>query len=171
MSLRYKHEKGFTMIEILIVIAVIGLLSSIAIPSFLGYKNKAYNASAMSYLQFVMKAEENYWLNAQLYISAPAGDGPTSSGTLPNASVPSGVGFIIGIFPTQGSDSATGYATGANYIAFAGHNRGDKVFSVGSGTNSNIQSRDQKSSAATAATDAKTEDITQPLPAGWGQAL
>jgi len=165
------RNKGFTIIEILIVIAVIGILSSIAIPSYMSYKYKAYNASALSYMQYVSKAEENYWLNDQLYISAPAGDGPTSSGVLPNATVPSGVGFIIGTFPAQGNDSVTGYQTGASFIAFVGHNRGDRVFSVGSGSNNRIQWRDKKNSATSAAADAKSEDITQALPANWGQDL
>jgi len=171
MRLTDDNQKGFTMVEILIVIAVIGILSSIAIPSYMSYKNKAYNASALSYMQFVSKSEESYWLNSQLYTSAPAGDGPTSPGTLPDASVPSGVGFIIGTFPAQGSDATTGYQTGASFIAFAGHNSGNRVFSIGSGANSRIHWRDKKSSAASAASDAKSEDVTQALPSGWGQPL
>jgi len=166
-----KQAKGFTMVELLIVIAVIGVLASIAIPAYTSYKNKAYNASALSYLQFVSKSEENYWLNGQAYIAAPAGDGPTASGTLPNASVPSGVGYVIGVFPAQGSDAATGYATGTNYIAFAGHKNGSKVFAVGSGSNSNMQSRNLQAGTLSAAADAKAEDISQAPAPDWGSAL
>jgi len=159
------------MVELLIVIAVIGILASIVIPAYISYKNKAYNASALSYLQYVSKAEENYWLNAQSYIAAPAGNGPTGTGTLPNDSVPSGVGYVIGVFPAQGTDTATGYATGNNYIAFAGHKNGNKVFAAGSGSGSIIQWRLQKPGTASAAADAKSENTSQALASGWGTPL
>jgi len=171
MPLKSKRANGFTMVELLIVIAIIGILASIVIPAYISYKNKAYNASALSYLQYVSKAEENYWLNAQSYIAAPAGDGPTNSGTLPNASVPSGVGYVISVFPAQGTDAATGYATGSNYIAFAGHKNGSKVFAVGAGASSKMQWRDKKASTASAAADAKSENASQALPPGWGTPL
>jgi len=171
MPLKGKHAKGFTMVELLIVIAVIGILAGIVIPAYMSYKQKAYNASAMSYLQYVSKAEENYWLSAQSYIAAPAGDGPTASGTLPNASVPSGVGYVIGVFPAQGTDAATGYATGNDYIAFAAHKNGNKVFAVGSGASSKMQWRATKANATSAAADAKSENTSQALASGWGTPL
>jgi len=159
------------MVELLIVIAVIGILVTIVIPAYISYKNKAYNSSALSYLQYVSKSEENYWLNAQSYIAAPAADGPTDAGTLPNASVPSGVGYVIGVFPALGADSATGYATGTDYIAFAGHKNGNKVFAVGSGASSKMHWREKNPSAASPAADAKTENTSQALPSGWGTPL
>jgi len=171
MLLKCQRANGFTMVELLIVIAVIGILVSIVVPAYMSYKNKAYNASAMSYLQYVSKAEENYWLGIQNYIAAPAGDGPTASGTLPNASVPSGVGYVIGVFPVQGTDSATGYSTGSNYIAFAGHMYGDKIYAVGSGVDSKIQWRKPGTGATSAAADAKSETTTRALTSGWGAPL
>jgi prepilin-type N-terminal cleavage/methylation domain-containing protein len=41
-KLRKSNEKGFTLIELMIVIAIIGILAAIAIPNFIQYRNKAY---------------------------------------------------------------------------------------------------------------------------------
>ncbi len=53
MSLRSRtsHEDGFTLVELLTVVVVIGLLSSIALPRFLGQRERAATASAISTLR------------------------------------------------------------------------------------------------------------------------
>jgi prepilin-type N-terminal cleavage/methylation domain-containing protein len=46
-SNRFKHnKKGFTLIEIMVVIAIIGILAGIAIPNFLRYRAKSYCSAA-----------------------------------------------------------------------------------------------------------------------------
>jgi general secretion pathway protein G len=48
-------NRGFTLIEVCIVIAIIGTLSAIAIPNYLGYKNKAKVVVAISDIRIIEK--------------------------------------------------------------------------------------------------------------------
>lgn len=45
---KHRNQKGFTLIELMIVIAIIGILAAIAIPQFSKYRAKSYNAASVS---------------------------------------------------------------------------------------------------------------------------
>jgi len=62
-----RDEKGFTLIELMIVIAIIGILAAIAIPQFSAYRMRAYNSSAQSDLRNCATAQEAYFVDADIY--------------------------------------------------------------------------------------------------------
>jgi len=150
----------------MVVIAIIAILAAIAIPSYVSYRERAFDASAVSYIKFITTAESGYWVSNQTFVSVPAGDGPGLSGIMPGTTVPSGVGYVVGVFPKTGTDSSTKAATGTNYVAYTGHISGHHVFAVDS--RSEPQKRDKKAAAANPASDAKSEKITAFLPPNWG---
>ena len=55
-----KTNKGFTLIELMIVVAIIGILAAIAIPNFLNYQCKAKQSEAKQSLGTIAKNEEAY---------------------------------------------------------------------------------------------------------------
>jgi prepilin-type N-terminal cleavage/methylation domain-containing protein len=62
-----KNKKGFTLIEIMVVLAVISTLSSIAVPNFLSYKTKAREAVVKADLKNAMKFLDLYFIENDTY--------------------------------------------------------------------------------------------------------
>jgi type IV pilus assembly protein PilA len=56
-----KGKKGFTLIELMIVVAIIGILAAIAIPNFLNYQCKAKQSEAKTILGSMVTCEEAYF--------------------------------------------------------------------------------------------------------------
>lgn len=55
-----RNRKGFTLIELLVVVVIIGILASVALPSFVGAQDKARNASVQSNGRTVQMALEEF---------------------------------------------------------------------------------------------------------------
>jgi type IV pilus assembly protein PilA len=62
-------DRGFTLIELMIVVAIIGILAAIAIPSFLTYQTKAKQAEVKSNLNALFKVEMSYYAEKSEYTS------------------------------------------------------------------------------------------------------
>lgn len=68
------EESGFTLIELLIVIVIIAILIAVAIPAFLGARQRGQDSAAKSLLRNGQTAMESYFVDNQTYLGADAAD-------------------------------------------------------------------------------------------------
>src|SRR6266536_3766572 len=64
--------RGFTLIEVMIVVAIVAILAAIAYPSYIAQVRKGHRAAAQSYLMDLAQREQQYMLDARSYTGNPA---------------------------------------------------------------------------------------------------
>ena len=69
---RRDEEQGFTLIELMVVVLIIAILIAIAIPTFLGARQRAQDRAAQSDLRNGLTAEKTNYTDAQTYSAVAA---------------------------------------------------------------------------------------------------
>jgi len=108
-------RKGFTLVELIIVVVIIGLLVSIVVPKFANGKERAMVTAMRGDLHNLLAAQEGYFSNGQTYYNGP----------LPGAGLPYSVSAgvtvtLSGVTPAGWGASATHAGTSRTCAIFVG---------------------------------------------------
>ena len=108
-----KHQKGFSLIELMIVVAVIGILAAVAYPAYQDYVIRSKRGDAMNALAAVRIAQEKYRANSTAFTSSLSDLGLSSDSpdeywtiSIPSAST----GFIAIALPDHTDDECPMFA-------------------------------------------------------------
>jgi type IV pilus assembly protein PilE len=66
-----KSQNGFTLIELMITVAIVAILATVVYPSYLQYLTRNNRSAAESYMLTVANKEEQYALDVRQYFSVP----------------------------------------------------------------------------------------------------
>lgn len=105
-----RSESGFTIIELMIVVAIVAILATIAYPSYVNYIYRTRRSDGQELLMRIAAAEERYYTNFNTYTTNLTGAAPGGLGL--SATSVSGYYMVTNISPTSGN-IATGYTVSA----------------------------------------------------------
>jgi type IV pilus assembly protein PilA len=115
-TFKSREMDGFTLIELMIVIAIIGILAGIAIPQYSLYRTRSFNASAQADLRNAATAQEAYFMDHGTYSSLTMNL----------------IGSTYMLFFSQGVSLTiiSSSTDESGYVMRAWHARGDTTYSI-----------------------------------------
>ncbi|MBF0522286.1 MAG: type II secretion system protein [Candidatus Omnitrophica bacterium] len=134
------NKKGFTLLEILVVISVIAILIGIAVPRLKGMQDEANSTKAKSELKTLQTAIESYYIHKSPHAY------PGTSDTIFVDSLQSATPQIIGTVALFDPFAATG--TEYNYVRFGDNDQYYVIYSVGVNGNGTVTPVDATGAAA-----------------------
>jgi len=97
--MKFNSQSGLSLIELMIVVAIIGILAALAIPRFQGFQARARQAEGKSNLNHIYTLEQSYHGDQDKYVEIPAlGNGigtPSSDTDVGYCNEPNEIGFRL----------------------------------------------------------------------------